>query len=560
MRERAGERDRSARGGRGRPWHRRAPGAALAAAAVLLTAAGCGGGGGTGGSGGASPAASAAPTTVTTSSGTYQGVQRGGVREFLGIRYAQAPTGAHRWTLPRAATAPQGVRHADKPGPRCAQSAAAPGAKPTLSEDCLFLNVTAPRDLRKGEKLPVMVWWHGGGYTSGAGSDYDAQRLADDGHVMVVTANYRLGVFGYLGLPGLEGSGDFGLADQVQSLRWTKANAARFGGDPDNVTVFGQSAGAMSACALLTSPSARGLVDKAVVMSGSCALTWPAGTLFPGAPAQTPYTRLATGQADGAAAAKRLGCTGSGALDCLRRLPAATLVPLNQEFSDHLAYGTPLLPKSPAEAVRAGDVAKVPVVSGGTRDEARSFIGGAMKAAPKAVTAKTYPALLRTAFGSHAAEVQRAYPLSRFGGSAGLAWSTVSTDAAWSCPTRSANAELAKHTSVYAYEFADEHAPDVNGVGDPGFPLGAAHASDLPYLFDLGGKNLLHSSGQQQLSDKMIASWASFARTGKPAAPDTPWSASLAAQGKALALAPGGIAPVDTGSEHHCALWAGITG
>nr|WP_239091560.1 carboxylesterase family protein [Streptomyces sp. SID14478] len=504
-------------------------------------------------------AAPQAPTVVKTSTGTFRGLHDDGVRTFQGIRYAQAPTGVRRWALPRTATAPKGVQQATRPGPRCAQAAATPGASPALSEDCLNLNVTVPGQVRKGEKLPVMVWWHGGGYTSGAGSDYGARRLADSHHVMVVTANYRLGVFGYLGLPGLDGSGNFGFADQLESLHWTKTNAEHFGGDPGNITVFGQSAGAMSTCAMLTSPAARGLVDKAIVMSGSCALSWPTGTLFPGAPAQTPYSTLAADQAAGVAAAKKLGCHGERTTACMRRLSVKKLVPLNQEFADHLAYNTPLLPKNPAKALSEGDFTKVPLISGGTRDEARSFVGGALKADPDSVTAKTYPQLLRSAFGSHAQAVSQEYPLSKFDGNAGLAWSTVATDSAWACPTLRGNQELARRTKVFAYEFADPDAPDVNGIGKTGLPQAAAHATDMPYLFDLGGKNLLHAAPQKQLSAQIIASWTSFARSGEPTAPDTDWSAQLASQGKALSLAPGHVRPVDTGKEHHCALWNKVT-
>ncbi|NED70239.1 carboxylesterase family protein, partial [Streptomyces sp. SID10244] len=170
--------------------------------------------------------------------------------------------------------------------------------------------------------LPMMVWWHGGGYTTGAGSAYDAQRLADRGNVIVVTVNYRLGIMGYLNTPGLDGGGDFGFADQVESLRWVKANARALGGDPGNMTVFGESAGAMSACALLTSPAARGLVDRAILASGSCMLNWPAGTLYPEVPAQTPYASQPDSQATGVGAAEQLGCTGTAVVECLRTLPA----------------------------------------------------------------------------------------------------------------------------------------------------------------------------------------------------------------------------------------------
>ncbi|MBE7161805.1 MAG: carboxylesterase family protein, partial [Williamsia herbipolensis] len=184
-----------------------------------------------------------APLTVETTSGRLHGLATSTSREFLGVRYAKPPTGPRRWTMPVPEPKASGTVPATEPGASCAQAGSAPGASATAStsEDCLFLNVTTPRTMTPGERLPVMVWWHGGGYTSGSGSAYDAQRLAARG-VVVVTVNYRLGVFGYLSLPGLKGSGDFGLGDQILATRWAKHNAAAFGGDPDDITVFGESA------------------------------------------------------------------------------------------------------------------------------------------------------------------------------------------------------------------------------------------------------------------------------------------------------------------------------
>ncbi|MEA5360639.1 carboxylesterase family protein [Amycolatopsis sp., V23-08] len=485
--------------------------------------------------------------TVGTTTGQVHGLATASAREFLGVRYALAPTGERRWSAPQPVPAQDGVADATHPGARCSQGTQTAGT----SEDCLFLNVTTPRDQRPGERLPVMVWWHGGGYTSGSGADYDAQRLASRGRVVVVTVNYRLGVFGYLGLPGLAGSGNFGFADQLAATQWAKDNAAAFGGDPGNLTVFGESAGGMSACALLTSPRAAGLVERVAISSGSCFLNWPAGGLFPGTPAQTPYTSLATDQADGVAAAKQLGCTGADALPCLRKLPVDKLLPLNAAFSDHLAYGTDLLPENPPDAVRAGRIARVPVLSGGNHDEARSFMGGAAMADPSAITEATYTNLARTAYGDPVAmEVLQEYPIQRYP-TAVEAWSTVVTDSAWSCPTLAGNQALARSTKVFPYEFAEAHAPNVSQVTVPGMAQGAAHATDTPYLFDLGGKNLLGDAAQARLGERMIDLWSGFARTGTPpgAVAGTATSATV------LSLTAAGSTPVDTGSDHHCGFW-----
>lgn len=493
---------------------------------------------------------STASLTVTTSSGRLHGLATSSAREFLGVRYALPPTGARRWTDPQPAPAASGVVDATRPGARCAQGS---GASASTSEDCLFLNVTTPLDQKPGEKLPVMVWWHGGGFTSGAGSDYDAQRLASQGHVVVVTVNYRLGAFGYLGLPGLAGSGDFGFADQVAATRWAKTNAAAFGGDPNNLTVFGESAGGMSACALLTSPQATGLVERVAISSGSCLLDWPTGGLFPGTPAQTPYTSLATVRADGVQTAARLGCTGPSTLACLRAKPAKDLLSAATEFSDHLTYGTSLLPENPAEAVRAGHVAHVQVLSGGNLNEARAFLGGAAVADPSAITAATYPALARAAFGANAPRVLAQYPLTRYATPV-EAWSAVITDSAWSCPTLAGNQALAKVTSVFPYEFAEPNAPNVNGLKVPGMPQGAAHATDLPYLFDLDGHNLL-TGAQVHLGEQMVNLWASFARTGRPGAAvaGSPDSTSV------LALTSAGLHTADVSAEHNCGFWTTLS-
>jgi para-nitrobenzyl esterase len=531
-------------------------GLALAAAAVL---------GACSSSSGAAPAATtastAAPLTVDTTSGRLQGTATARAREFLGVRYAQPPTGSRRWTMPVAPATPSGTVRATTAGPSCAQAGTAPGASSTgsTSEDCLFLNVTTPRSTRPGETLPVMVWWHGGGYTSGSGSAYDAQRLAARGHVVVVTVNYRLGVFGYLSLPGLAGSGDFGLADQLLATRWARDNAAAFGGDPHNLTVFGESAGAMSACAALTSPAAKGLFDKVALSSGSCELNWPTGTLLPGTPAQTPYVDLADGDTLGRTGATTLGCTGTSTLACLRRASVTKLLTISPLFSDVLAYGTALLPENPATALAAGHVRPVPVLSSGNHDEERAFVGGVEKTKPT-FTDATYPTYLKQAFGADAAKVAAQYPLTDYPNAA-TAWSTVVTDASWACPTLVGDAALAAAGStVYRAEFDDPHAPDVNQVASPTFAPGAAHATDVPYLFDLLGHDYLRTPAQQRLGNAMIDYWTGFARTGVPhSGGHAAWPRVTGADGPTLQLNPTRIGTVDVAAEHRCAFWSTLS-
>ncbi|MEU3626238.1 hypothetical protein BS329_04645 [Amycolatopsis coloradensis] len=492
--------------------------------------------------------AAADPLVVRTDAGPVHGKESGPARTYSGIRFAAPPVGEDRWKPPRPPEPWEDVADATKPGNICPQRTGGG------TEDCLFLNVTVPRDAGS-RRLPVLVWLHGGGYTLDAGSFYDARRLADQGDVVVVTTNYRLGVFGYFGLPGLAGSGDFGLADQLAALNWTQRNIAAFGGDPRDVTLAGQSAGGMSTCALLTSPAATGLFHKAAIMSGSCMLDWPTGGLIPNTDAQTQYSPLAETEADGVAAAARHGCTGPDTIGCLRRLPATDLVKDHQTFANHLTYHTSLLPSDPAKALRRGTFHRVPIISGGTRDEMRAFIAGVHLVKP--ITEERYQEFLRASFGSRAAEVAAKYP-SRDYESPAMAWATVTTDRSWACPTAEGNRLLSRRTPVHAYEFDDKNAPNVNVIEAPGLPHGAAHALELGYLFELHGKELPLQPEQKRLSEQMIAYWTAFIRTGDPNAAGSPRWDSFAHGGPVLSLAPDAIRPIDHVADHRCDFWAGL--
>ncbi|WP_245555759.1 carboxylesterase/lipase family protein [Gordonia soli] len=494
-----------------------------------------------------------APLETSTSSGQLRGVDTATTREYRGVRYAEPPVGDRRWTLPVAAGRAPGIVDASRAGSPCPQTTPLPGGQPQPSEDCLSVNVTTPLHPRRPGPLPVMVWWHGGGYTSGSGASYDARRLAERGDVVVVTVNYRLGVFGYLGLPGLPGGGDFGLADQLQSLRWVRDNATAFGADPENVTVVGESAGGMSACAALTTPASDGLVDKAVIASGSCLLDWPKGGLYPGVDAQTPYTAREQSERLGASVAEGLGCSGAEAISCLRRLPEERLMSVDAQFSNVLAYGTDLLPDDPAAVFRKGGQAPVPMIAGGNRDEHRSFIGGYLAIDPTAITDRTYPTLVADAFGDRAPAVLDRYPLVHFPSPA-IAWSTVITDAAWACPTVSGARLSAARAPTWLYEFADESAPNINQVTT--IPQGAAHATDTPYYFDLGGNDLLRTPRQRQIGDQMIDFWTSFAHDGTAritGGPDVRQMSTTDRTG--LRFGTETTEYADLFAEHSCDLW-----
>ena len=210
-----------------------------------------------------------------TANGAVRGLANGAVDEFLGIPYAAPPVGALRWQPPQPAASWSGVRDATRFAPHCPQSPS-PFGQPSTSEDCLFLNVFTPRHQHAGSHFPVMVWIHGGALVTGESNDYDPTALAEDG-VTVVTINYRLGALGFLAHPALADangqSGDYGLMDQQAALRWVRCNIASFGGNPRNVTIFGESAGGLSTLSQVASPQARGLFERAIVESGSYNLT-----------------------------------------------------------------------------------------------------------------------------------------------------------------------------------------------------------------------------------------------------------------------------------------------
>jgi para-nitrobenzyl esterase len=503
------------------------------------------------------PAVAAAPPgleVVHTDAGAVRGTATDDVRTFQGIPYAAPPVGPLRWRPPQPARPWSGVRDATAPAGPCPQQPNAEAPQGTSDEDCLYLNVTTPRR-PTGRPRPVLVWMPGGGFFTGAGSSYGARRLAARGDLVVVTINYRLGIFGFFGHAGLAGSGTFGLQDQQAALRWVQRNAAAFGGDPANVTLAGESAGAMSTCAQLTSPSSAGLFAKAVMQSGSCAFDWPPNGQYPGQAEGSPWLPQAVVRRVGDEVSGQLGCQpGPGALDCLRRLSATELLEQTLSFVSP-AFDSAVLPENPADAIRSGRFHRVPVLSGNNHDEARSWVsafgGGAIDAAG-------YRRLVTDMVGAaRAAKVEAEYPPSAYDSPA-IAWGAVTTDRIWSCTQAATDDQLARRVRVYAYEFADQHSPLAKVIPAP-IPLGAAHAMELPYLFALGSAELPLTPDQQRLSEQMIDYWTTFARSGNPNGPDRPRWPAVRAGASGLSLAPSGqgdIRPVDIAAEHHCGLWA----
>ncbi len=500
---------------------------------------------------------------VMTNAGPVRGTVHPSHRTFQGIPYAAPPVGKLRWASPQPVARWTTPRDATRPGNDCPQTAGFLGDPPSLSEDCLYLNVTTPRGAA-GRKLPVIFYIHGGGFFSGSGRLYDAERLATQGDAVVVTTNYRLGAFGFLAHPALGGtrSGTFGLEDQQAALRWVRRNAAAFGGDPHNVTLVGESAGSVSVCSRLVAPSSAGLFRRAVMQSGPCSVTteWPyynqGGNWYP--------RPREIAMREGAALAERLGCNDPAVVAaCLRGKPAAAVLEASdggQGFGP--MHGGSLLPIGPAQALARGRFKRVPVIHGTTRDEHQTFIAALEAFSGHVVTADDYRAEIRSVLGAQAERVLARYPLADYASPA-LALATVWTDRAWACPALATDRAFAQHVPTYAFEFADQQAPWVRDTPLPSFPLGAFHAAELQYLLEDEQFPGPATPAQQRLSDQMISYWSTFAHSGDPNGADTPtWSRFRGRKGLVQSLAPatGGIRPVNLGREHRCDLWASIDG
>ena len=342
---------------------------------------------------------------VSTEDGKLQGQHAEGVDQFLGIPYAAPPVGALRWQAPQPVHPWTGVRDATSYGNRCAQLPSGNGPRED-TEDCLFLNVFGPSggpghaaaQQGAGRGLPVLLMIHGGGLLNGAGDQHDGSLIVKTDHIIVVSINYRLGVFGFLDVPGLGTSaltanGNFGLLDQEAALRWVHRNIARFGGNPGQVTIAGESAGGWSVCALMTSPLARGLFRGAISESGSC-------------PSQTP----AQAQSAGLAFAAQAGCTDAAtAASCLRNTPESALLTASASYSPQFTSGGPDLPLPPLTAVADGDYAKVPLLMGTNHDEGRTFTQGFAS-----YTEQQYVQFVDQSYGAEAPAILQRYPWSAY--------------------------------------------------------------------------------------------------------------------------------------------------
>ena len=459
--------------------------------------------------------------TVLTVSGIVRGVTEGDVSSFKGIPYAAPPVGEFRWRPPQPVTPWEGIRDASKFGPNCAQSGwgGTPGSIIAgSSEDCLYLNLWEPAGTSPGAKLPVMVWIHGGAFVGGSGSspENSGDQFARQG-VILITINYRLGRLGHFAFPALskehpeEPKGSYAFMDQIAALKWVQQNIAAFGGDPENVTIFGFSAGGVSVHSLMTIPDAKGLFQKAISESGG-----GRDGVLTGRPIReenaNPYYPVSA-ETIGINFARKHGIEGTdeAALAKLRALKVEEIVDGGQETDGQggpRTYSGPILDgklvvETAESAYKAGRQARVPLMIGNCSAE----IGGGF------VNASSSKEELFSLFGELGGEAKSAYDPDGNKEFAEVV-TMFNTDKVWAEPARlTARAFVARGTPAYIYLFSYVSAPMKERMR-----FGAPHGSEVAYVFD----NLGVRSGSAPLPEDtavarmMNAYWVNFARTGDP--------------------------------------------
>jgi para-nitrobenzyl esterase len=454
--------------------------------------------------------------TAKVTGGEVQGVVTDGISVFKGIPFAAPPVGDLRWKGPAPLSAWTGVKKADAFGPACMQAANSQGNTAAVSEDCLYLNVWTPAK-KSSEKIPVIVWIYGGGFAGGSTSVsmYDGMGFAKKGVVLVSVA-YRVGPFGFLAHSELsresgKGSGTYGIQDMIAGLQWVKANVARFGGDPSNVTIFGHSAGGMAVNMLSASPVAKGLFHRAICMSGGSFAplqTTNEGGIGLGIPT------LKLGESTGEEFMKKLGAAD------IKAARAMSAEAIQKNIGGGMGGFRPVadgyvLPSDLYSIYQARRFNDTPILLGNTSDELGSFGGRG-----KTITVADYEKQIRSQYGAHADAILKVYPHST---DAEVAKSSkaLSRDStfAWSTWTWSRLQTQLGKGKAYQYYY-DHHAPEADGSG---------HGSDVPYAFQTlaaGGRGGAPKPEDLKLSDIISSYWVNFAKTGNPNGPGLPkWPA-----------------------------------
>ncbi|HVJ55380.1 MAG TPA: carboxylesterase family protein [Aliidongia sp.] len=507
----------------------------------------------------ADPAARGGGPEVNTVEGPVRGSFVNGVYEFKGIPYAAPPVGDLRWQPPQPVERWRGVLDATSFENTCPQvtTLGVFAGPASVTEDCLYLNVFTTK-LGNGHRpqagLPVLVWIHGGGNVDGESNDYDGSKLATGGPAgtptVVVTLNYRLGLFGFLAHPALDAEGhnfaNYGIMDIQAVLRWVQRNAAAFGGNPDLVALGGQSAGAQDTGANMISPLSVGLFNRAIYESS------PLSSLPP----------LSTGVTNGGKFAQAAGCPGTdaSAAACLRSLSAAQILQLQGTANANSPYVTgpmvdgTVIPVTPNTAWKSGAYIHMPILAGNVQDEGNFGIGNTeyFTGPPQTpMTEAQYVAAVTAAYSGAEYPGGPNYPAGTAGkvlakypaGSNPQATYDLVTTYPGACRNRHIDALwTAGGTPVYEYEFNDQNAPYYYPPM-PGFTPLAAHTIDIQFLFSGWHGGILGVSGASQspaltsqestLSDELVAAWTNFAKSGNPNGGNmnTPWPRFVGKEG-----------------------------
>lgn len=496
-------------------------------------------------------------SVIKTDGGPVRGIEMGAMNAYLGIPYAAPPVGNLRWMPPRKPASWTSVLDASKFASSCSQNAdLGVFAKAGGTEDCLYLNVyVAKQAAKSGEKLPVLFWIHGGSLWVGAGDDYDASKLAVDGKAIVVTINYRLGMFGFFAHPAIDREGhvfaNYGLMDQQFAMDWVQRNIAPFGGDPGNVTIFGESSGGTSVLSQMAAPSSAGKFQHAIAMSGA--------TVMQKHPAFGSTRPLDAAEEVGTAFAKAAGCDVASAADCLRGLTVGQILAIQRPYliNQTIVDGT-FMPTTPAEAFKSGNFNHATLINGNVRDEGTFFVGFPENETGVAMTDESYVSTIKSFYGEPLAQrVLEQYPASKYN-TPSEAFAATNTASQFACPARMVNQWVSKVVPTYAYEFGDRTAPSY--LEPTTFPLKAAHTYELPYLFPGfhggAGRPVTLNPIQEKLSDEMVQLWA---QAGSATSMEAVWPRYDAVKDNylSLSLPTAKMMSQQFGDTHNCKFWDG---
>lgn len=450
--------------------------------------------------------------TVSTKQGILRGTTESDVRVWRGIRYAQAPVNNLRYKLPQPVESWDGIKNATAFGNISPQEDNDMGGEGKQSEDCLFLNIWSPKNLTT--KKPVMFWIHGGGFVMGSGSSsmYNGSKLAKNGDVVVVTINYRLGPLGFLYLDHLSNDSlkfknNLGLRDQLAALKWVNENIEAFGGDPNNITIFGESAGANSVLALMSSPDTKGLFHKAIVQSAAAV----GGVSKEDAIKLTnEFLSLLNITKDNLSKLFELGT------DTLLAASERLFQKVLNEVGDLITFapvnGTDFLPFEPSEALAKGMGTGIPFMIGTNKDEANLFAKSKPAyIVPEEKTVEKY--MKSNGLSDCVNDVACLYP--KYPAPETIL--SLITDAIFQVPAYNIADAQCNHASAYTYRFDWTSFP-IRLIG-----LGACHGMELPFVFSSfnsgAGKRIIKASNNKKvykLSREMQKAWANFAHTGQP--------------------------------------------